>query len=96
MRKTPAKKKKEERVYGSLWQCHSCADAPEFEQSGAMDHLRDVHGIDTKTTKGTRSMLAHIDGDTWFSWDYEWDIAGLKLTQHTCTKRTGSNAAMWR
>lgn len=65
-------------------------DHPEF-----LKRLQEVHGIDPKKTTGTRSMLAHIDGDTWFSWDYAWEIGGKKFTQHTRNLRTGQNLANW-
>jgi hypothetical protein len=48
-----------------------------------MKRLKEVHGIDPATTEGARKMLSHIDGDTWFSWNYEWEIAGKKFSQHT-------------
>jgi len=86
-------KKKTERRFGSWWVCPTCANA-EFDQSEMRAHFRDAHGIDSTTTKGTRVMLSHLDGSDWFSWNYEWTIAGMKFLQSTCTKRTKSTA--WR
>lgn len=85
------KKTPDTRRYGSFWTCPTCSNA-EFEQSEMMAHLREVHDIDSKTTKGTRAMLSHLDGDTWFSWNYEWTIGDMKFFQSTCTKRSGASA----
>lgn len=89
-------KKTEERRFGSFWKCLSCGGNPEFEHDAMMSHLKDVHNIDPKTSKGKKSMIMHMDGDTWFSWDYEWDINGVKAHQHTCQKRSAEDAAYWR
>ena len=85
-----------ERRFGSFWVCPNCPDNPEFEHEAMMKHLKEVHGIDPKTIKGKKSMLMHLDGDTWFSWDYEWEIGDLKFLQHTCSKRTRSDAMHWQ
>jgi len=61
-----------------------------------MKHLADVHKIDAKSTKGTRGMLMHTDGDTWFSWSYEWEIAGMKFLQNTCSKRSPEDMMYWQ
>lgn len=88
------KKEKTQRRFGSFWICPNCKDDPEFEHDAMMEHLKTVHNIDTKT-KGTKRVLMHLDGDTWFSWDYEWEINGLKFNQHTCQKRSKEDAAYW-
>lgn len=89
------KPEKEQRRFGSFWVCPNCEGHPEFEHKKAMEHMQKVHDIG-KGEKGTRSMLMHVDGDTWFSWKYEWEIKGLKFLQTTCTKRVGDDAEMWR
>lgn len=89
-------KKKDDRRYGSFWKCLTCADQPEFEHKDAMKHFADVHGIDTENTKGRKSMLMHLDGDTWFSWDYEWTIGDVKAHQHTCSKRSRDDQMYWQ
>lgn len=60
-----------------------------------MKRLKEVHDIDPATTKGTKKMLMHMDGDTWFSWDYEWELGGKKFIQHTRDNRTGMNKHIW-
>lgn len=46
-------------------------------------HLSEVHKLSTDQMKGRKSMLAHIDGDYWFSSSYQWELeSGLKFTQY--------------
>lgn len=71
----------------NTWKCCSCSEA-EFQHAEMMMHLKDVHGIDPKTAKGNRRMLMHMDGDTWFSWQYEWTIGDIKAIQHTISPRS--------
>ena len=47
-----------------------------------MDHLASKHGVSKNQMKGKKQMLAHIDGDYWFSSTYDWELeSGLKFTQ---------------
>jgi hypothetical protein len=87
--------KTKDRKFGSFWKCLSCNGEPEFEHGDMMKHLKEAHGIDPRTTKGSKKMLMHMDGDTWFSWDYEWGIGAVKAHQHTCQKRSAEDAAYW-
>lgn len=89
------KKKPDTRRYGSFWICPNCEGSPEFDHEAMMKHLKDAHQIDPKSTKGKKSMLMHLDGDTWFSWDFEWEIGGLKFNQHTCNKRSQDDMMRW-
>ena len=86
---------KTERRFGSFWKCLSCEGSPDFEHSDMMKHLTDAHKIDVHNTKGTSMTIMHMDGDTWFSWDYEWQIEDVKAAQHTCYERSPEDAAMW-
>jgi uncharacterized protein (DUF2237 family) len=52
--------------------CQSCADLPEFEHKEMLEHLKAVHGLDLKTTKFTRTMIMHLDGDRWYEWQWQW------------------------
>ena len=83
-------KKPDDRRYGVWWICPNCEGNPEFEQKAMMEHMREVHKVDT-SGKGNRSMLMHMDGDKWFSWSYEWTLGDLKFIQHTCQKRGKSD-----
>ncbi len=66
-----AKKKKEQiRPYNSWW-CVNCATSEEMTLDQYMAHLRDIHNVDTNGLKCRKSMLMHLDGDTWFSWKYD-------------------------
>jgi hypothetical protein len=46
-------------------------------------HLFDVHKLKEDQLKGTRSMLSHMDGDYWFSYNYQHKLeSGLEFTQY--------------
>lgn len=63
----------------------------EMTHAQAMEHLRDKHELDTKGLKCRKQMLMHMDGDTWFTSNYEVTIetpAGeLKLTNSVTLPR---------
>lgn len=60
-----------------------CGKANEVKAPDFMIHLKEAHGIDQLQAKGKRSMLAHIDGSYWFSWNYAWELeSGLKFSQY--------------
>ena len=90
-----AKKAATKRRYGSFWICQGCQGNPEFEHAEMMAHLQEVHGIDPKTTKGTKTMMTHMDGTDWFASQHEWDIAGLKCLQTTTCKRSAESKRYW-
>lgn len=71
------------------------APGEEFTHEQFLARLQSVHGIDPKATKGKRSMVCHMDGDTWFSYVWEWEIAGKKFTNSTRQNRSPEDAAMW-
>lgn len=80
-------KKAKERKYGEAWTCHTCEGNPAFESAPAiLEHLRTVHGC-TDPIHGKKSLEMHMDGKDWFSWQWGWDINGVKLTQVTCQAR---------
>jgi hypothetical protein len=62
---------------------------PQFKK-----HLKDKYGI-TKEMKGIRRLNMHVDGDTWFSYVWDWEIDGHRFTQHTRNLRSKEDAAMW-
>lgn len=70
------------------WICCTCDGKHELEHAEMMEHLKTVHGIDPKTAKGTKRMLMHTDGDTWFSWQYEWTIGDVTAVQNTISPRS--------
>ena len=77
----------------NVWNCLTCAGNPEFEHYKMMEHLKAVHGV--KEMKGKRSLSMHMDGDTWFSYVWKWEIGDVKAVQSTRDNRTGENLAMW-
>lgn len=66
-----------------------------FDHADFMKRLKEVHGIDPTTTKGTRRMNMHIDGEDFFSYVWDWEIGGKKFTQCTRQLRTGMNKHIW-
>ena len=88
-------KKAPKRKYGSFWCCPNCSKEPDFTHEAMMTHLKEAHGIDAKTTQGTKRMLMHIDGSDFYESQSEWTIAGLKFYQTTRNQRTGEDAMMW-
>ena len=93
MPKSPPRK--DERRFGEWWLDINLPDAPEVATSGKQmgAYLKEKYGI--TSTKGTRSMVMHVDGADWFSWQYEWTFDGKKFVQFTCDRRSGQDAAMW-
>jgi hypothetical protein len=89
----PSKPKEKVTPY-NVW-CDPSVPDKQFEHADFMKHLKEAHGIEPAMTKGTRRMLSHIDGDTWYTYNYEWEIAGKKFTQHTRSLRTGMNREIW-
>lgn len=83
-------KSKEVEPVNSFW-CETCGAQTEMSHPEAMDHLRTVHGLDTKGLKGKKSMQMHMDGDTWFSYVWMWTIetpdGELKLRNETISPR---------
>lgn len=54
-----------------------------FKHAEFQVHLSDVHKLTKEQFKGKKSMLAHIDGDFWYSYSYQWEFeGGLKFTQY--------------
>lgn len=71
------------------------APGQEFTHAEMMKRMKEVHGIDTANTKGKRSMSMHMDGDTWFSYVWDWEIAGKKFTNSTRQNRRGMDRDIW-
>ena len=89
MSKTKAEKPKPYNVFA----CLTCSPHVELTPEQVPAHLKEVHSVNE--SKGKRTMQMHIDGDTWFSSEYDWDIGGIKLHQSTRNLRRGMDAAMW-
>lgn len=85
--------KKEVEPY-NVW---SDATAPGevFTHEQMMQRLRNVHGIDPAKIKGQRSMIFHVDGDTWYSYGWEWTIGEKKFHQSTRALRRGMDRQIW-
>lgn len=74
-----------------IWRCLSCEGKPEFERPEMMKHLQEIHHIDTKTAKGTRKMLRHLDAQDWYQSDYEWEFNDLKFINSIRNERASDD-----
>jgi hypothetical protein len=55
-------------------------------------HVQEVHLIDPTKQKIKRNMISHIDGDYWFSYDYNCEFeSGLKFRNYTECAREGKS-----
>lgn len=88
------KKKKEGVAPYNFWTDPEAPDK-EFTTAEFKAHLQEEYGIDMGTMKGTRQMLMHMDGDTWFFYQWAWTLAGKKFFQHTRQLRTGMDKEIW-
>lgn len=80
--KKQTKKEAEEQLRRNPINQFSCCDkSMNFKEF--QEHLTDVHKLTEEQFKGKKRMLAHIDGDFWFSYSYEWELeTGLKFSQY--------------
>lgn len=63
--------------------CEKAMDLKDFKE-----HLSSVHKLNPAQLKGKKQMLMHMDGDYWFSWNWQWELeTGLKFTQYTMQVR---------
>jgi hypothetical protein len=74
----------------SAWWCENC-QTKEMTHAEMLEHLKTVHGLETKGLKCSKKMLTHLDGDTWFSSTYEVTVKSskgeIKMTNSTCNPR---------
>jgi hypothetical protein len=84
------KTKSKEVKPSNAWWCENC-QTKQMTQAEMLDHLRTVHGLETKGLKCHKKMLTHMDGDTWFSSQWEvivqTDKGTIKMTNSTCNPR---------
>ena len=71
----------------NLFCCLTCGDGRTMNLKEMQGHLLSKHNINAKTTPGQRQALMHMDGDDWYSWEYEWNIGGINLRQSIMRKR---------
>lgn len=76
----------------NLFTC--CAKEMPFDEF--KKHLTSDHKLNAEQLKGKKSMLMHMDGDYWFSYNWQWELeTGLKFTQYTVQARS-NNDYMYR
>jgi hypothetical protein len=77
------------------WWCETCGAKERMSFDDVKKHLTEAHGVDVKTTKCHRQMRMHMDGDTWFSYQWDTTIQGpsgeIKLTNNTVTPRAADD-----
>lgn len=61
------------------WKCMECEGNPEFESPEMWKHMKEVHGFDPKTTKGTRSTIMSLDGSGFYQNTFEYEVNGMKF-----------------
>lgn len=91
----PKQRAKEKKLRPYHYWYDDTAPGEAFTHRKIVKRLKEVHGIDPKTTRGTRRLIVHIDGDTWFTSVYEWEIGGKIFAQHIRCNRRGEDLAMW-
>ena len=93
-RKTNMKKDKSGEVKPeNNWWCQTCQQTEPMTVDEMKVHIKEKHGYDPTNFKGWRSMLMHTDGDTWFSYQWQWTLnhpetkEPIVLTQYTLSPR---------
>ena len=74
-----------------VWRCLECEGQPQFEHAEMMQHMRDVHGFEPKTSKGTRQAVMFLDGSGFHSSTYEIEINGMKFMEYRHSERVKKN-----
>ena len=89
-KKQEAERKLRENPVNEFTCCKSAMNATDF-----LKHLSEVHGI-TPPIEGKKSMLMHMYGDYWFSYNWQWELkSGLKFTQYTEMARDKDDPMRW-
>jgi hypothetical protein len=85
----------EERRFGYWWIDPNQPGAPEVaaDNKSFATYLKEKYGI--AEAKGKKSMMMHVDGDTWFHWQWKWEIGGKEFLQFYTGKRSPEDAAYW-
>ena len=66
-------------VHQDTWQCLACDGQPEFLHRAMMQHIREVHQIDTASAVGTKNLIMAADGAGFYYHTWEYVIDGLKF-----------------
>lgn len=90
------KSKSKEVIPSNTWYCDTCK-TKEMTHQQMLEHLQTVHKLVTRGLKCSKSMVMHMDGDTWFSSQYEIIPEGtdIHLTNSTVNKRSYEDAMLW-
>lgn len=72
----------------NTWKCMTCEEKPEFPDTKELiEHMLDVHSIDTKITKGSKSGVSFLDGQGFYANTFEWELGGITLIQSVVGKK---------
>lgn len=66
-------------VHSVNWKCMVCPKNPEFEHKEMVEHMRMVHGIDTKNANASRSAILCLDGSGFYSNTFEYTVGEMKF-----------------
>ena len=69
------------------WKCLECPGEPEFEHPEMMQHMREVHGFEPKTSMGTRQLVMCLDGSGFYHHTYEIVINDLRFREFRQAER---------
>jgi hypothetical protein len=77
--------------------CLACSLDIDLQAAGGEEafkrHMLEKHQVGE--LKGSRTMAKHMDGSNWFSYEWNWDIGGVKLVQRTTQPRSREDQAYW-
>jgi hypothetical protein len=79
----------------NIWGCITCNKMDGISHAEMMEHLKTIHGIDTKTAKGSKRMLMHSDSAKFYTYKYEWEIGGVRLLNELLEHRSPESAMYW-
>lgn len=66
----------------------SCCDKV-FTFNEFKEHLASDHKLTPDQFNGKKQMMMHMDGDYWFSYNYQWELeTGLKFSQYVMMARS--------
>lgn len=72
------------------WRCVTC----EQDVDNLKDHMQEAHNIDITQTKGTRTMIMHLDARDYHRTGYSWKIGSVELAQEVICPRDRDDP-MW-
>jgi len=75
----------------TTWTCLECEGHPQFTHAEMMDHMREVHQFDPKTTLAKRTPNTFLDGAGFSAVTYDVEVDGMKFMQTRSSERVKGN-----